>query len=57
MMTGLENVVNNHVRLKKKWVFFSVIEKTSERGTTLLFKYIKGSSREEANLLSSTSIE
>lgn len=31
-------------------------KETSERGTTLVFKYIKGSSREEGNLLSSTSI-
>lgn len=42
MMKGLENVVKNHVRFKKMLGFFSLVEKTSERGTTLLFKIHKG---------------
>lgn len=55
MMKGLENTVNNHVRPKKTFFFFNCRKETSERGT-LVFKYKMDNSREEGNLLSSTSI-
>jgi len=53
---SLENMVYNHIRSENHFFLPYGKEETSEGGTTTAFKYIKGSSREEGNMLCSPSI-